>query len=316
MIVRISREEHMTVIIVEHNIKEIIDEVDWVIGLDRRGTKIADCPKDEAGDIFRREVPAEYADACRGRQDPKACGEQEGSSEVILDISHLSFAYPVPGKKREKGKQILDDFHMQVHKQDFLAIVGENGVGKSTLMKLIFKVCRPDSGSVRLYGKDLRDYHTKRLYHMIGLVFQNPENQFIRNTVWDEMMFSLKRTGGSHEEKEARVWEMLKRFHLEEEKDKSPFVLSQGQKRRLSVASMLLTNQEILFLDEPTYGQDFENRQELMKEMQKLVESGITIVMITHDLSLVRQYATRVIEIENGRAAKSLLTEEYFARKG
>ena len=316
MIVRISREEHMTVIIVEHNIKEIIDEVDWVIGLDRRGTKIADCPKDEAGDIFRREVPAEYADACRGRQDPKACGEQEGSSEVILDISHLSFAYPVPGKKREKGKQILDDFHMQVHKQDFLAIVGENGVGKSTLMKLIFKVCRPDSGSVRLYGKDLRDYHTKRLYHMIGLVFQNPENQFIRNTVWDEMMFSLKRTGGSHEEKEARVWEMLKRFHLEEEKDKSPFVLSQGQKRRLSVASMLLTNQEILFLDEPTYGQDFENRQELMKEMQKLVESGITIVMITHDLSLVRQYATRVIEIENGRAAKSLLTEEYFAQKG
>ena len=109
---------------------------------------------------------------------------------------------------------------------------------------------------------------------------------------------------------------MLKRFHLEEEKDKSPFVLSQGQKRRLSVASMLLTNQEILFLDEPTYGQDFENRQELMKDMQKLVESGITIVMITHDLSLVRQYATRVIEIENGRAAKSLLTEEYFARKG
>lgn len=151
---------------------------------------------------------------------------------------------------------------------------------------------------------------------MIGLVFQNPENQFIRNTVWDEMMFSLKRIGGSHEEKEARVWEMLKRFHLEKEKDKSPFVLSQGQKRRLSVASMLLTNQEILFLDEPTYGQDFENRQELMKDMQKLVESGITIVMITHDLSLVRQYATRVIEIENGRAAKSLLTEEYFARKG
>lgn len=151
---------------------------------------------------------------------------------------------------------------------------------------------------------------------MIGLVFQNPENQFIRNTVWDEMMFSLKRIGGSHEEKETRVWEMLKRFHLEKEKDKSPFVLSQGQKRRLSVASMLLTNQEILFLDEPTYGQDFENRQELMKDMQKLVESGITIVMITHDLSLVRQYATRVIEIENGRAAKSLLTEEYFARKG
>ena len=316
MIVRISREEHMTVIIVEHNIKEIINEVDWVIGLDRRGTKIADCPKDEAGDIFRREVPAEYADACRGRQDPKACGEQEGSSEVILDISHLSFAYPVPGKKREKGKQILDDFHMQVHKQDFLAIVGENGVGKSTLMKLIFKVCKPDSGTIRLFGKELESYPTKKLYHLIGLVFQNPENQFITNTVWDEMMFSLKRTRESREEKERRIKGMLEQFHLEEEKEKSPFVLSQGQKRRLSVASMLLTNQEILFLDEPTYGQDFENRQELMKDMQELVEKGITIVMITHDLSLVRQYATHVVEIENGSVVKSLPTGEYFAWRG
>lgn len=308
MIVRVSREEHMTVIIVEHNISEIMDEVDWVIGLDREGRKIVDCPKNEAAQIFQREVRAECEQACR-----EECNSRE---EVILDISHLNFAYPVPGKKKDKGRQILDDFNMQVHKQDFLAIVGENGVGKSTLMKLIFKVCKPDSGSICLFGKDLSTYHTKRLYHLIGLVFQNPENQFIRNTVWDEMMFSLKRTSESREEKEARVWEMLKQFHLEKEKDKSPFVLSQGQKRRLSVASMLLTNQEILFLDEPTYGQDYENRQELMKDMQKLVEKGITIVMITHDLSLVRQYATHVIEIEKGRAAASLPTDEYFAWKG
>ena len=128
-------------------------------------------------------------------------------------------------------------------------------------------------------------------------------------------MFSLKRTGESQEDKETRVQKMLEQFHLEKEKEKSPFALSQGQKRRLSVASMLLTNQEILFLDEPTYGQDFENRQELMKDMQKLVEKGITIVMITHDLSLVRQYATHVVEVEKGRAAVSLPTEEYFTYK-
>lgn len=189
-------------------------------------------------------------------------------------------------------------------------------MGKSTLMKLIFKVCKPDSGTIRLFGKELESYPTKKLYHLIGLVFQNPENQFITNTVWDEMMFSLKRTRESREEKERRIKGMLEQFHLEEEKEKSPFVLSQGQKRRLSVASMLLTNQEILFLDEPTYGQDFENRQELMKDMQELVEKGITIVMITHDLSLVRQYATHVVEIENGSVVKSLPTGEYFAWRG
>ena len=144
-------------------------------------------------------------------------------------------------------------------------------------------------------------------------MFQNPENQFIKNTVYEELMFSLKRVRISQEEKERRVQEMLERFHLAQEKEKSPFVLSQGQKRRLSVADMLLTNQEILFLDEPTYGQDFENRQELMKDMQKLVEEGITIVMITHDLSLVRQYATRVVELEDGKVRKDLPTEAYFA---
>ncbi len=308
LIVRIAREEHMTVVIVEHNINEIIDEVDWVIGLDRDGRKIADCRKEEAGGLFQRELT-----------EPIAKGPQKSldrDREVVLDIEHLSFAYPVPGRKREKGKQILEDLHMRVHRQDFLAVVGENGVGKSTLMKLIFKVCKQDAGTIRLFGKDLGSYSTKKLYHLIGLVFQNPENQFIRNTVWDEMMFSLKRTNESQKEKETRVEEMLRQFHLEEYKEKSPFVLSQGQKRRLSVASMLLTNQEILFLDEPTYGQDFENRQELMKDMQKLVQKGITIVMITHDLSLIRQYATHVIEIENGRAVVSLPTEEYFARQG
>ena len=147
----------------------------------------------------------------------------------------------------------------------------------------------------------------------MGLVFQNPENQFITNTVFDEMMFSLKRVPISQEEKEARVNKMLEKFHLEHEKEKSPFALSQGQKRRLSVASMLLTNQQVLFLDEPTYGQDFENRQELMKDMQELVENGITIVMITHDLSLVKQYATRVVRIEKGTVTKDLPTAEYFA---
>lgn len=307
LIVRIARKENITVIIVEHNISEIIDEVDWVIELDREGKKITDCKKEEAAGLFQREElrkPAEVSKKGKRRE-----------KEVVLDIEHLSFAYPVPGRKREKGKQILNDFHMQVHKQDFLAIVGENGVGKSTLMKLIFKVCKPDSGTIRLFGKDLSGYHTKKLYHLIGLVFQNPENQFIRNTVWDEMMFSLKRTSESQGGKEARVQQMLEQFHLEDEKEKSPFVLSQGQKRRLSVASMLLTNQEILFLDEPTYGQDFENRQELMKDMQKLVEDGITIVMITHDLLLVRQYATHVIEIEKGKAVVSLPTEEYFKDK-
>lgn len=306
LIVKLSKAENITLIIVEHNIMEIIDEVDYFLALDKDGNVEINCQK---GDLEVLEwKKRNYFDA-----EVKECSSRSIKGEPIVEISHLEFAYPVPGKKKEKGKSILKDFNLNINKKELLAIIGENGVGKSTLMKLIFKVNTPDKGEISVLGKPLKSYKSKELYNKIGLVFQNPENQFITNTVWDEMMFSLKRVKASKEEKEKVVQEMLEQFHLENEKEKSPFVLSQGQKRRLSVASMLLTNQEILFLDEPTYGQDFENRQELMKDMEKLIERGITIVMITHDMQLVKQYATRVVEIENGTIVKDASTLEFFS---
>jgi len=306
LILRISREEKVTIIIVEHNIAEIAYEVDHFIALDASGKIVVNCrkgdPEEEnwlAANTYDPEIP---------NRESKAYNENP-----IVEISNLNFAYPIPGKKRVKGKTIIRDLNLKLYHQDFLAIVGENGVGKSTLMKLLFKVNKLDSGDIRIYGKSISAYRTKQLYHKMGLVFQNPENQFITNTVFDEMMFSLKQVPISTEEKEQRVNSMLERFHLEHEKEKSPFALSQGQKRRLSVASMLLTDQKVLFLDEPTYGQDFENRQELMKDMQELIEKGITIVMITHDMALVKQYATRVVRIENGTVTRDLPTAEFFA---
>ncbi|MBP1581135.1 MAG: ATP-binding cassette domain-containing protein, partial [Oscillospiraceae bacterium] len=306
LIVRLSREQNITIIIVEHNIAEIIGEVDRFLALDKDGKLLIDCEKGSAEEAAW--IEANSHDPQLPHREPVV-----HTDAPIIEIENLNFAYPIPGKKRAKGRQIIRDLSLNIYKQDFLAIVGENGVGKSTLMKLLFKVNQPDSGEIRIYGKALRSYHTKELYNQMGLVFQNPENQFITNTVSDEMLFSLKRVKISQEEKEKQVHAMLEKFHLEHEKEKSPFALSQGQKRRLSVASMLLTDQAILFLDEPTYGQDFENRQELMKDMQELVEQGITIVMITHDLSLVKQYATRVVRIEDGTVVKDVSTEEYFA---
>lgn len=309
LIVRTAREEKITVILVEHNVKEIMDQVDRLLLLDARGNLLLDCDADKEEALAWRKKNIRML---KPEKSPVYCDRQE----QIVQIEGLTFSYPLPGRKKEKADPVIRGLTLSIYKGEFLAVVGENGVGKTTLMKLLFKVNKPDAGSVRIFGKDLRSYRTRELYRQIGLVFQNPENQFITNTVQDEMMFSLKKVRISMEEKEAKVREMLERFHLEGEREKSPFTLSQGQKRRLSVASMLLTDQKILFLDEPTYGQDFENRQELMKDMQKLVEKGITIVMITHDLALVRQYATRVVEIEEGRVVKDLLTEEYFANEG
>lgn len=309
LIVRLSRENHMTVILVEHNIEEIIQEVDYITALDREGKVLYDGR--------RNGLSSDYWDKTDVTEIRSLKERDLSTEEELLNIHNLKFAYPVPGrKKKEVVTPILNGLNLSVRNQEFLAIVGENGVGKTTLMRLIFRICTQDEGEISLFGKSIESYPKKKLYHQIGLVFQNPENQFVTNTVYEEMLFSLKRVKISQEEKETRIDKMLRRFHLENEKEKSPFVLSQGQKRRLSVASMLLTNQRILFLDEPTYGQDFENRQELMRDMQTLVEEGITIVMITHDLKLVRQYATRVVEIEEGRVKQDLDTETYFERRG
>lgn len=305
LIIRMARDEHITIILVEHNIAEIIHEVDYFYALDKHGQLIINCPKGAPEELAWRKE-----NHCNQTIFPKHVPLP--SSSPIIEIQNLNFAYPIPGKKKQKGKPVIQNLSLNIYPQELLAIIGENGVGKSTLMKLLFKVNQPDSGSIKILGKFLKSYKARELYNNIGLVFQNPESQFITNTVWDELMFSLKRQKMDHAHKEQVVTDMLKQFHLEHEREKSPFVLSQGQKRRLSVASMLLTNQQILFLDEPTYGQDFENRQELMKDMENLIHKGITIVMITHDLSLVKQYATRVVEIKNGRVAKDLPAFQYF----
>lgn len=303
LLLRLSREYGMTLILVEHNIDEIMDSLDWMIVLDANGN------------ILQQGALKVNRAAFNGllQHDSDECGANDCSTEeTVLEIEDLEFSYPIPGRFRKDGFPILRGIDLKVRRQELFAIVGENGVGKTTLMRLVFRILKLDKGCIRLFGRPVESYRKRDLYHQIGLVFQNPENQFITNTVWDELMFSFKRVKISEEEKEKRVNAMLQRFHLEQDKEKSPFVLSQGQKRRLSVASMLLTNQQILFLDEPTYGQDFENRRELMKDMQKLIEDGITIVMIAHDMSLVKQYATRVARIENGVVVKCLPTKAFF----
>lgn len=306
LILRLSRERGITILIVEHNIDEIMDSVDRMIAMDAQGHIVLQGDLPEHRTAFD-EILQHDSSVCQV--------EDQSTEETVLEIEGLTFTYPTPGQRRKArkiGKPILQGINLSIRRKELFAIVGENGAGKSTLLRLIFRIFKQDGGSIQLFGKPIESYRRSDLYHQIGLVFQNPESQFITNTVWDELMFSLKRVKISEEEKISRVNSMLERFHLEAEKEKSPFILSQGQKRRLSVASMLLTNQKILFLDEPTYGQDFENRQELMRDMQKLVEEGITIVMITHDMSLVRQYATRVAKIQDGRVVKCEATKEFF----
>ncbi|BDF33241.1 putative ABC transporter ATP-binding protein [Lachnospiraceae bacterium] len=233
-------------------------------------------------------------------------GAAHRSVDKVVEACGLGYAYP----GREDA--VLKRIDIRIERKDFVAVVGANGAGKSTFLKVLFRVLSPYQGSLRVGGNELDSYDKKLLYRDFGLVFQNPEDQFVTNKVYDELMFSLKKSGMSEAEKEKQVNGMLERFHLDSEREKSPFLLSQGQKRRLSVAAMLLTGQKVLILDEPTYGQDYDNQRELMELMRELNREGVTIIVVTHDMTLVADYADKVIVLVDGKTEFCGLPEDIF----
>ena len=322
MIIRLARERSMTIIMVEHNLAEIMDDIDRLIIMDSEGQIAADAARDEALEI----IMSERCDAIR-RFLPRVLWTEEPVVSVwdgektpgdpLIEIKGLRFAYPQKNGlfRKTYGPEILKGIDLTINKGDFMVIAGGNGVGKSTLLNLIFRVAEQQSGTITLEGKDIRKWKLTDLYKRMGLVFQNPELQFVTNQVDEELLYSLKTEKEmSDEEKTGRVDSMLEQFHLSSYKKNSPYVLSQGQKRRLSVATMLLTGQEILFLDEPTYGQDFENKRELMRDMLELNSKGVTIVFITHDEDLIKEYAARVVYMEDGSVSLDGSPDDYFRR--
>ena len=237
--------------------------------------------------------------------------------EEVLSLRGVNFSSGAEkrrGRRREEGTEpLLRAVDFQIFQGDFVALLGENGAGKTTLLNVIFRALAAQSGEIRLLGRPMDTYSRKESYREMGLVFQNPEWQFVANRVDEELQFSLRKSPLPEAEKDARVEAMLAQFHLSELREKNPFSLSQGQKRRLSVSTMLLTGQRILFLDEPTYGQDFRQSRELMDRIRALNAGGVTIVMVSHDMSLVAQYARRVLVLHGGSVALDGTPDTLFA---
>jgi energy-coupling factor transport system ATP-binding protein len=196
-----------------------------------------------------------------------------------------------------------------------VSIVGHNGAGKTTLSKLMMGILKPTTGNMIIEGKKIKRLTPLEIGKKMGISFQNPEHQFIKMTVEDELKLGLILTGYSKKIIEVKVEKYLRKFKLTEQRHMNPFLLSQGQKRRLSTASMLIGDQQILILDEPTYGQDRENLIELMDMLEKFQEKDRAILMITHDLELVEKCCHRVIQLENGKIIFDG-TREKFLEKG
>lgn len=224
------------------------------------------------------------------RVEPKAAPKRE----PLLEIKEVSFSY-------QKGEEVLKDVSFSVYKGDMLSIVGRNGAGKSTLSKLICGFQMPDKGQILYQGKDLAGYSIKKRAEQIGLVMQNPNQMISKSMIYDEVALGLVARGVPEEKIRPRVEDTLKICGLYPFRNWPIAALSFGQKKRVTIASILVLNPQIMILDEPTAGQDFRHYTEIMEFLREMNEKvGITIIMITHDMHLMLEYTTRCVVISDG----------------
>mgnify|MGYP000996201101 CR=1 FL=1 len=230
--------------------------------------------------------------------------EKGPEAETILELGHLNFAY-------REGQPILKDLSLTIPKGQRLAIVGKNGAGKSTLAKAICGFIHTE-GTYFSKGEDIKQESVKERAERVGYVLQNPNQMISTNMIFDEVALGLRLRGVSEEEIKERVYQALKTCGLYEFRKWPISALSYGQKKRVTIASILVLGPEILVLDEPTAGQDQRNYTEIMEFLDSLQEKGHTIVMITHDMQLMLDYSDRALVVSDGQILADLSPAELF----
>jgi energy-coupling factor transport system ATP-binding protein len=231
----------------------------------------------------------------------------------ILSIENLNFSY-------DGVRPILENINIDIREGEMVSLVGKNGAGKSTLSKLLCGFEKPDSGTIRYYGEDIADKTIKERAEFIGVVLQNPNQMISKPMIFDEVALGLRFREVPEEEVQERVEKVLEVCGL------SPFIewpisaLSYGQKKRVTIASILALGPKILILDEPTAGQDFRHYTEIMEFLLEINKLGVTIILITHDMHLMLEYTPRAIVLSEGRivadtAASVVLTDNDVIQK-
>ena len=214
--------------------------------------------------------------------------------EPLLEVKSLSFGY-------QKGQQTLRDVSFSIGKGEMVSIVGRNGAGKSTLSKLICGFETPDAGEIFLNGKPLAEENIRRRAQHIGYVMQNPNQMISKTMIYEEVALGLQRSGLTEEQIREKVDATLRVCGLYPFRNWPISALSFGQKKRVTIASVLALEPELILLDEPTAGQDFRHYTDIMEFLRGLNARGVTVVMITHDMHLMLEYTRRALVFCDGR---------------
>ncbi|EJT0554984.1 DUF3744 domain-containing protein [Vibrio vulnificus] len=228
-------------------------------------------------------------------------------SETLLDVRNLAYSY-------DGEKNALEGVSFNVQRGEFVSILGKNGSGKSTITKLIMGVIEPDDGAMYLNGQDLSELTIFERSQKVGVVMQNPNHMISHHMIFDEVAFGLRNRGWDEPQVNDKVLEVLELCGLSKYRHWPIEALSYGQKKRVTIASILALEPELLILDEPTAGQDYRNYTSMLSFIEKLNrELGITVVIISHDMHLVLEYTTRSIVIADSQLVADAPMTDVFS---
>lgn len=345
LIDRIQKEYNKTVVIIEHRLEDVLyRNVDRIVVV-AEGRIVSDCTPDElmatgkltelgireplyvtamkyagveltkemrAGRIDTLKLTDEIREKVRNWSKNEFPKEKEEKKEILC-VKNLSFQY-------NNRRKILKNINFSIKEGEMVSIVGTNGAGKSTLAKVICGFVKEDEGDILFEGKSLKDQTIKERSRYISYVMQNPNQMICKPMIYDEVALGLRICGMAEEEIEERVEQALKVCGLYKFRKWPVSALSFGQKKRVTIASMLVMNPKILILDEPTAGQDYRHYTEIMEFLKDLNKQGVTIIMITHDMHLMLEYTPHAIVINDGEkigdsTAVDILTNQDIAER-
>lgn len=326
LIDELQKKEHKTVIIVEHRLEDVLSQsVDRIILMDQgriiadttandiltsslltkhsireplyiKALKYAGCTLDkttELRNISQLDVESFTPKIQEWIENIQITKQVEEHSTPMLQLKNISFHY-------QENNPILKNINLVIHQGEMISIVGANGTGKSTFGKLLCGFEKPTAGSIEFNDIDVAKDSIKERGERVGFVLQNPNHMFSKQLIYEEVAFGLLQKRLPASEVKERVEETLKICGLYPFRNWPISALSYGQKKRLSIASILVLEPSVILLDEPTAGQDFKHTTELMMFLESLQKRGVTIILITHDMHIMMEYTKRAIVLSNG----------------
>jgi energy-coupling factor transport system ATP-binding protein len=324
----LKRESETTIIMVEQDAEAVMAWADRVVIMEQWGLALEGSPRQvfsqveslhdrglavpqmsELAHLFNQRQGTSFhfmaeAEACSTLADKLQSNVQSPISNLqsptssehspAVKVEDLRYSY-------DDGPPALVDVNLSVEAGDFLSVVGQNGSGKTTLVKHFNGLLRPTGGRVLVLGQDTADRSVGQLARKVGYLFQNPDHQIFAPTVWEEVAFGPQNLGFSEEEVASRTTEALALFGLEDQADTPPAILGFGLRRQVTLAGVWAMRPQILVLDEPTVGLDWRNTRTLMEEVTNLNSQGHTIILVTHDMKLVAEFAHKVLVLDEGQ---------------